>query len=74
MLGPYKAFFLGQLTFAAAFLALVVLPGGAGSWLFQLLIALAWAANVALAIACWRHGLTADRSSDTARITDGYMC
>jgi 4-hydroxybenzoate polyprenyltransferase len=60
VLGPYKAFFLGQLTFAAAFLALVVLPGGAGSWLFQLLIALAWAANVALAIACWRHGLTAE--------------
>jgi 4-hydroxybenzoate polyprenyltransferase len=60
VLGPYKAFFLGQLTFAAAFLALVVLPGGAGSWRFQLLMVLAWAANVAVAIACWRDGLTAE--------------
>ena len=59
-LGPFKAFVLGQLTFAAAFLALLVLPGGAGSGLFQLLTVLAWAANMALAIACWRNGLTAE--------------
>jgi 4-hydroxybenzoate polyprenyltransferase len=58
-LGPFKAFFLGQLTFAAAFLALLILPGGAGSELFQLLTVLAWAANMALAITCWRNGLTA---------------
>jgi 4-hydroxybenzoate polyprenyltransferase len=60
VLGPHKAFFLGQLTFAAAFLTLVVLPGGGGSGLFLLLTVLAWAANVALAIACWRDGLTAE--------------
>jgi 4-hydroxybenzoate polyprenyltransferase len=59
-LGPFKAFILGQLTFAAAFLALLVLPGGAASGLFQLLTVLAWAANMALAIACWRNGLTAE--------------
>jgi 4-hydroxybenzoate polyprenyltransferase len=56
--GAREAFVLGQLTFAAAFLALLVLPNGTGSALFRLLTMLAWAANLTLAIACWRHGVT----------------
>src|SRR5262249_25960607 len=58
VLGPHGAFILGQLTFAAAFLALLVPADGAGASLFRLLVALAWAANLALAIACWRDGVT----------------
>jgi 4-hydroxybenzoate polyprenyltransferase len=59
-LGPRAAFTLGQLTFAAAFLALLILAGGTEAGLFRALVALAWAVNLALAIACWRDGLTHD--------------
>jgi 4-hydroxybenzoate polyprenyltransferase len=57
-LGPRKAFVLGQLMFAGAFLALLLLPSGAPSRLFKLLMAAAWIVNLALASACWRQGVT----------------
>jgi 4-hydroxybenzoate polyprenyltransferase len=57
-LGPHAAFILGQLMFAGAFLALLVLPGSSEAPLFRGLLMLAWAANLALAAACWREGVT----------------
>jgi 4-hydroxybenzoate polyprenyltransferase len=68
-LGPRKAFVLGQLTFAAAFLALLLLPTGAPSKRFELLTVLAWVVNMALATACWRRGITPE---SVERYRTGY--
>jgi 4-hydroxybenzoate polyprenyltransferase len=59
VLGPQKTFFLGQVLFAAAFFALLTIPhDGAGFLFFQLLIVVAWLANLGVASICWRRGLT----------------